>query len=279
MNEVQEEKEYQEEVKLIECPTKAMQGIQHFIPTQAKIRYIQSLLRVGFDVIDFGSLGNTKDTKEVLENLDFSETNTQLLSFATNTKEMEIAAQYPQIKHIGFPLPISEVFQAKSFNTLQELLNITEKNNQKITVYLSIECENLCEKTWNADIVNQWVDKLHNIGISSITLSIGETSSETIHYLLSNLISSYSDIEFGTHLHTSKLSWHQKLHSAYTAGCRKFSGTIMGLGEYRVVKNELIGNMPTEKMISYFTSKRIKTNIRPTSFESAYNECKIAFGL
>lgn len=278
-----------EEVKIIECPRDAMQGIKdRFIKTEDKARYINALLKVGFDTIDFGSFVSPKaipqmrDTAEVLKSLDLSKTKTKLLAIVANVRGANDASQFKEIEYLGYPFSISENFQmrnthrtmAQSFEILQEILKIAVRNNKKVVVYLSMGFGNPYGDPWNVKIVGNWTEKLAELGIKVLSLSdtIGSSNPETINYLFSNLIPRYPEIEFGAHLHTTPSSWFEKIDSAYKAGCRRFDGAIKGYGGCPMAKDELTGNMPTEKMLSYFTTNKIRTNIKPMSFESAYNE-------
>ena len=276
------------QVKIIECPRDAMQGIKDFIPTEKKVQYIQSLLRVGFDTIDFGSFVSPKaipqmvDTAEVLAQLDLSQTQSKLLAIIANTRGAELASVHKEIQYLGFPFSISENFQmrnthktiAESFVTLQEILEIANKTNKEVVAYLSMGFGNPYGDPWNVEIVGEWTEKLANMGVKILSLSdtIGSSTPEVIDYLFSNLISKYPEIEFGAHLHTTPDSWFEKVDAAYKAGCRRFDGAIKGYGGCPMAKDDLTGNMPTEKMLSYFTSNKIDTNCHAMSFESSYNE-------
>ena len=282
-------------VKIIECPRDAMQGIKMFIPTEKKITYIQSLLRVGFDTIDFGSFVSPKaipqmqDTAEVLAGLDLSQTKSKLLAIVANTKGAETASQYKEIQYLGFPFSISENFQmrnthktiAESIVTLQEILEIANTSNKEVVAYLSMGFGNPYGDPWNVEIVGEWTEKLAQMGVKILSLSdtVGSSTPEIINYLFSNLIPKYPNIEFGAHLHTTPDKWFEKIDSAYKAGCRRFDGAIKGFGGCPMAKDDLTGNMPTEKMLSYFTAEKVNTNTNILSFESAYNEAKKIFDL
>lgn len=275
-------------VKIIECPRDAMQGIKMFIPTEKKVQYIQSLLRVGFDTLDFGSFVSPKaipqmqDTAEVLAQLDLSETKTKLLAIIANTKGAELASVHNEIHYLGFPFSISENFQmrnthktiAESLITLQEILDIAAKTNKEVVAYLSMGFGNPYGDPWNVEIVGEWTEKLANMGVTILSLSdtVGSSTPEDIDYLFSHLIPQYPQVEFGAHLHTTPDAWFEKVDAAYRAGCIRFDGAIKGFGGCPMAKDDLTGNMPTEKMLSYFTSNQIETGIKPMSFESAYNE-------
>jgi hydroxymethylglutaryl-CoA lyase len=281
-------------IKIIECPRDAMQGIKSFIPTARKVAYIQSLLRVGFDTIDFGSFVSAKaipqmqDTAEVLAQLDLSQTNSKLLAIIANTQGAIAASAHKEIQYLGFPFSISENFQMRnthktideSLVTLNEILEIADKTNKEVVAYLSMGFGNPYGDPWNVDIVGNWTENLANRGVKILSLSdtIGSSTPEVIQYLFSNLIPKYPKIEFGAHLHTTPEKWFEKVDAAYNAGCRRFDGAIQGFGGCPMAKDTLTGNMPTEKLLSYFTSNKEQTNTSPMSFESAYNEATKLFG-
>ena len=281
-------------VKIIECPRDAMQGIKTFIPTETKVQYIQSLLRVGFDTIDFGSFVSPKaipqmqDTAEVLAQLDLSKTRSKLLAIIANTKGAEMASVHPEIQYLGFPFSISENFQmrnthktiAESLVTLQEILDIANATNKEVVAYLSMGFGNPYGDPWNVEIVGEWTEKLAKMGVKILSLSdtIGSSTPEVIDYLFSNLIPKYPEIEFGAHLHTTPDKWHEKVDAAFKAGCTRFDGAIQGFGGCPMAKDDLTGNMPTEKLLSYFTAQKAETNLSAMSFESAYNEASKLFG-
>ena len=282
-----------ETVKIIECPRDAMQGIKTFIPTANKVTYIQSLLRVGFDTIDFGSFVSSKaipqmqDTAEVLAQLDLSQTQSKLLAIIANTQGAEAACTFPEIQYLGFPFSISENFQmrnthktiSQSLVSLQEILNLADAKNKQVVAYLSMGFGNPYGDPWNTEIVGEWTEKLATMGVKIVSLSdtIGSSTPEIISYLFSNLIPLYPSIEFGAHLHTTPDSWFEKIDAAFHAGCRRFDGAIQGFGGCPMATNHLTGNMPTEKLLSYFTAQKATTNLSPMSFESAYNEASKIF--
>jgi hydroxymethylglutaryl-CoA lyase len=282
-----------QDVKLIECPRDAMQGIKDWIPTHKKVEYIQSLLGCGFDTIDFGSFVSPKaipqmvDTTKVLSGLDLSSTTTKLLAIVANVRGAQAAVAHPEITYLGYPFSISENFQmrnthktiAQSIATLSEILALAAASNKQVVTYLSMGFGNPYGDPWNVDIVGQWAQKLSQMGVTILSLSdtVGTSTPESISYLFSNLIPTYPNIEFGAHLHTTPSAWHEKVDAAYKSGCRRFDGAIQGFGGCPMAKDELTGNMPTEKMLSYFTSQKAKTNIRTMSFESAHNKASDIF--
>ncbi len=282
-----------QKVKLIECPRDAMQGIKDWIPTEKKVQYIQSLLRCGFDTIDFGSFVSPKaipqmqDTAEVLAQLDLSKTVSKLLAIVANVRGAEAAVQFPEIQYLGYPFSISENFQMRnthktidqSIEVLQQILELAQKHNKEVVTYLSMGFGNPYGDPWNVEIVGDWAERLSNLGVQILSLSdtVGTSTPEVIDYLFSNLIPEYPNIEFGAHLHTTPTSWHEKVDAAYKAGCRRYDGAIQGFGGCPMAKDELTGNMPTEKMLSYFTSEKVATHIDTISFESAHNEASKIF--
>ena len=282
------------QVKLIECPRDAMQGIKsHFISTEKKALYINSLLKVGFDTIDFGSFVSPKaipqmrDTADVLSKLDLSFTTSKLLAIVANLRGATNAVQFEEIDYLGYPFSISGNFQMRnthktieeSLVILNEILNLADKSNKEVVAYLSMGFGNPYGDPWNVEIVGEWTEKLASMGVNILSLSdtIGSSTPEVISYLFSNLIPKYPNIEFGAHLHTTPDSWFEKVDSAYKAGCTRFDGAIKGYGGCPMAKDELTGNMPTEKLVSYFTQQKANTGVKPMSFESAYNKALEVF--
>lgn len=280
-------------VKLIECPRDAMQGIKMFIPSEKKIQYIQSLLRVGFDTIDFGSFVSPKaipqmaDTAKVLEGLDLSNTESKLLAIVANVRGANDASKFEEIDYLGYPFSISENFQmrnthktiAQSVDILKEILELANKTNKEVVAYLSMGFGNPYGDPWNAEIVGEWTEKLAQMGVSILSLSdtIGSSTPEIIDYLFHVLIPEFPEVEFGAHLHTNPRTWYEKVNAAYQAGCRRFDGAIQGFGGCPMAKDELTGNMPTEKLLSFFTTNKSHTNLNALSFESAHNEATKIF--
>ena len=281
-------------VKIIECPRDAMQGIKsHFIPTEKKALYINTLLNVGFDTIDFGSFVSPKaipqmrDTAAVLAKLDLTKTKSKLLAIIANVRGAKDAAQFEEIDYLGYPFSISENFQmrnthktiAESITALDEILSIADKSKKEVVAYLSMGFGNPYGDPWNVDIVGEWTEKLSKMGVQILSLSdtIGSSTPAVIKYLFSNLIPAYSEIEFGAHLHTTPDKWHEKVNAAFNAGCHRFDGAIKGYGGCPMAKDELTGNMPTEKLISYFNQQKVDTNIKAMSFESAHNKALEVF--
>lgn len=282
-----------ENVKIIECPRDAMQGIKEWIPTESKIQYIQSLLRCGFDTIDVGSFVSPKaipqmqDSAEVLHSLDLSKTDSKLLSIVANLRGAQDAVQHEMVDYLGYPFSISENFQmrnthktiAQSVDLLKDIIELASSKDKELVVYISMGFGNPYGDPWNVDIVGEWAEKLSGMGVKILSLSdtVGTSDAETIDYLFSNLIKRYPEVEFGAHLHTTPTTWHEKVDAAYKAGCRRFDGAIQGFGGCPMAADDLTGNMPTEKLISYFASVKAFDNINAMSFESSYNEALKVF--
>jgi|TARA_B110001450_G_scaffold192207_1_gene180484 hydroxymethylglutaryl-CoA lyase len=280
-------------IKIIECPRDAMQGIKMFIPTEKKITYLQTLLNCGFDSLDFGSFVSPKaipqmiDTVEVLANLDLSKTNTKLLAIVANVRGAIAASLHKPIQYLGYPFSISENFQMRnthktinqSIESLKEILDIASKTDKEVVAYLSMGFGNPYGDPWNVEIVGEWTEKLSNMGVKILSLSdtIGSSTPEDINYIFSNLIPKYTNIEFGAHLHTTPSSWHEKIDAAYKAGCTRYDGAIQGFGGCPMAKDVLTGNMPTEKVLSYFTTEKAVTNVNPMAFEASYNKASDIF--
>lgn len=282
-------------VKLIECPRDAMQGIKTFIPTKEKVKYIQSLLGCGFDTIDFGSFVSPKaipqmvDTADVLAQLDLSKTKSRLLAIVANVRGANDASQHTAIDYLGYPFSISENFQMRnthktidqSVETLKGILEIANATNKEVVTYISMGFGNPYGDPWNVEIVGEWTEKLAAMGVKILSLSdtIGSSTPEVIDYLFSNLIPKYPKIEFGAHLHTIPTKWHEKIDAAYKAGCRRFDGAVQGFGGCPMAKDELTGNMPTEKMLSYFTAEKSSSGVNWMVFEAAYNKAAELFSV
>ena len=252
----------------MECPRDAMQGLHDFIPTDTKVKYINQLLRVGFDTIDVGSFVNPKaipqmrDTAEVLAKLDLSVGSTKLLAIVANQRGAEQACQFSEIQYLGYPFSISETFQIRNTNaTIAESIERTKdiqelcvQHGKEMVIYISMGFGNPYGDPWNVDIVHEWINQLVPLGIRIFSLSdtIGCSNPQNIAYLFSNLIPAYPDIEFGAHLHTQPHNWREKIQSAWESGCRRYDWAIKGYGGCPMAKDDLTGNMATENMIYYF---------------------------
>ena len=271
--------------KIIECSRDAMQGIRSFIPTTEKVNYLQFLLQVGFHSLDFGSFVSSRsvpqmrDTADVLNQLDLSVTKTKLLAIVANLRGAETALNFEQIQYIGFPFSISENFQMRnthktileSLNVLEKIKELTDKLNKTLVVYLSMGFGNPYGDPWSVNVVLQWVERLAMMEIEIISLSdtIGQAVPLDISNLFSLLIPAFPAIEFGAHFHTHPNSGYEKISAAFDSGCRRFDGAILGIGGCPMAGNSLVGNFPTEKLLTFFSSRDINTGINIKVFESS----------
>ena len=258
-------------MKLIECPRDAMQGLHEFIPTNLKAAYINLLLRVGFDTIDFGSfvspkaIPQLKDTTEVLAQLDINNTQTKLLAIVANLRGVEEAVKHQEIDYLGFPFSISETFQQRNTNssisqsltTVEEMLNLCDQSQKTAVVYLSMGFGNPYGDEWNMEIVEKWADELIKRGVKILSLAdtTGVSTPEKIKTILPPLIEKYSNIEIGIHLHSTPFTRLEKIDAAYQAGCKRFDSALKGFGGCPMAADDLTGNMATEDLISYLQSK------------------------
>ena len=269
-------------IKIIECPRDAMQGIKPFIPTDQKAHYINQLLKVGFDTIDFGSfvspkaIPQMKDTAEVLSRLDLDHTNSKLLAIVANLRGGKSAAEHEEIDYLGYPFSISETFQLRNTNaTIEESIDrvktiqeICIRTNKEMVVYISMGFGNPYGDPWNVEIAQKWVDVLYGLGIKIFQLSdtIGVANPANISYLFSNLIPNYPDVEFGAHFHTTPTTWKEKIASAFESGCRRFDGAILGYGGCPMAKDKLTGNMPTEHLVTFFQEMKEEDGVDISEF-------------
>ncbi len=272
-------------IKIIECPRDAMQGLKEFIPTQTKIDYINQLLKVGFDTIDFGSFVSPKaipqmaDTAEVLANLDLNGTHSKLLAIIANVRGAEEAAAHAEIEYLGFPLSVSETFQqrntnksiAEAMDQLAQIQDICQKQNKTLVTYISMGFGNPYNDPWDAETVISFVKELDQLGVKIISLSdtIGVSNPENITYLFNKLIPAFKHIEFGAHLHTTPTTWHEKVDAAFMAGCRRFDGAMRGYGGCPMAKDELVGNMATENLVGYFENNGLNLELDKGAFSAA----------
>jgi hydroxymethylglutaryl-CoA lyase len=268
-----------------ECPRDAMQGIHDFIPTEIKANYINKLLQVGFDVIDFGSfvspkaIPQMKDTAEVLSKLNLSNTKSKLLAIIANERGAVDASAYDEITFLGYPFSVSEEFQKRNTNhTIEESLpvvdaiqNLCIRKRKQLVIYISMGFGNPYGEKWNADIVIQRINYLAGMGIKIIPLAdtVGVSNPENISYLFSNLIPEFPDVEFGAHLHTRPDNWQEKIEAAYTSGCRRFDSTLKGIGGCPMAKDELVGNLATENLIGFCKEKNIDLSLGDSALKEA----------
>ena len=275
-----------DKIRITESPRDAMQGLARFIPTKDKARYINALLKVGFDTIDFGSFVSPKaipqlaDTARVLDLLDLSVTNTKLLAIVANKRGGEDAAQFDKISYIGFPFSISPTFLKRNINssieqsvqTVEDLLEICDKSDKELVVYISMAFGNPYNDAWNPDIVADWVFRLYNMGVRTIPLSdtVGISSKKNIALLFSTLIPEFQDILFGFHLHTTIRHWYRKVNAAFINGCRSYDTVINGLGGCPMAENRLVGNLRTSNLLEYLEINYIPFEISEKAFDEAY---------
>lgn len=280
-------------VKIIECPRDAMQGLHDFIPTETKINYINKLLKVGFDTLDFGSFVSPKaipqlrDTAEVLLGLDLTATSTKLLAIVANVRGAQDAMQHQQIRYIGFPFSISETFQqrntnssiAQSLDSVKQMQELCVANGKELVVYISMGFGNPYGDEWNVNIAQHWVNEMDKIGVRILSLSdtVGVATPESISYLFGNLVPAFKHIEFGAHLHTTPTTWLEKADAAYTSGCFRFDGALKGFGGCPMASDELTGNMPTENLVSYFEGKNIALGLNKEAFNISMLEANAVF--
>lgn len=274
------------QVFLTECPRDAMQGIKEWIPTETKAAYLNTLLKCGFDTLDFGSFVSPKaipqlsDTREVLSKLELAENPTRLLAIVANDRGAQEAVHYDEITFLGYPFSISETFQQRNTNaSIQESLKRVEsiqnaciKADKGLVLYISMGFGNPYGDAWNPELVAEWSDKLHSLfRIRRLALSdtIGAATPEAVHSLFSTVIPQLPEVTFGAHLHTVREAACALTKAAYEAGCRHFDGAIKGYGGCPMAKDDLTGNMPTEIMLDCFSEQGIATGIDEPHFAQA----------
>ena len=273
------------EVKIIECPRDAMQGLHDFIPTNIKAAYIDSLLKVGFDTIDFGSFVSPKtipqmrDTADVLSQIDLSTSKTKLLAIIANVRGAEDAVKFDEISYLGFPFSISETFQKRNTNktiseslgNIESILHLCNKNKKEPVIYISMAFGNPYNDPWNADIALSSVEQIVSLGIKTIAMAdtIGVASEDDVFDIFKKLIPAFPSVEFGAHLHCRRDSWYKKTDAAYRAGCRRFDAAIKGFGGCPMANDELTGNLATENLIQYLEEKNVETGINKNGFNEA----------
>ena len=274
-------------VRIIECPRDAMQGLPDFVPTDTKADYINSLLKVGFDTIDFGSfvspkaIPQLKDTVAVVEKLDLSSTKTKLLSIVANVRGAKEACSFEQIDYLGYPHSISPTFLRRNVNSdevdslqrVEEMINLCDKAHKELVVYISMCFGNPYGDPWDVDIVEKTTEDLHKLGVRIIPLSdtTGVSTLDGIEDCFARLIPKYSDIEFGFHLHTTYRDWYGQISTAFMNGCRRFDTVMLGLGGCPMADDDdLTGNMKTVNLKEYCLEKGIDTGLDEDAFEAAF---------
>ena len=272
-------------IKLVECPRDAMQGIHDFIPTDLKAKYINALLKVGFDTIDFGSfvsakaIPQLKDTAELVKKLDLSNTKSKLLAIIANTRGAQDACEFEEIDYLGFPFSISETFQQRNTNSsileslvkVEEIQNLCAKNHKKAVLYLSMGFGNPYGDEYNLEILSKWTEKLIDLDVQILALSdtIGVSTPEKIKEIYPYLTQKYAQIEWGMHLHSTPQQSEEKIKAAFESGCTRFDSAIKGFGGCPMATDNLTGNIATEKVIDYLQQNDIELTIDQTAFTDA----------
>lgn len=264
-------------VSVIECPRDAMQGWKHFIRTEKKIEYINSLLQVGFDTIDFGSFVSPKaipqmaDTKQVIAKLEILNSKSKLLAIVANMRGAEEASVFDEITYLGFPFSVSETFQQRNTNSsiseslgrVEEIQNLCIKTGKKLVIYISMGFGNPYGDVYSEEIVFNWVNKMAEIDIEIISLAdtVGVAKPDQVYSMTKYLIDSLPAAEIGVHLHSTPANWKEKLEAAVKAGCKRFDGALKGIGGCPMADDDLVGNMNTELMIDYFEKNNFATGL------------------
>ncbi|WP_245869942.1 hydroxymethylglutaryl-CoA lyase [Pedobacter ginsengisoli] len=285
----------QRSIKLIECPRDAMQGLHDFIATDVKAAYINLLLQVGFDTIDFGSFVSPKaipqlrDTREVLSKLDLTTTRSKLLAIVANLRGVEEAVVHNEITYLGFPFSISETFQqrntnssiAQSMDTVKQMLELCDKNGKTAVVYLSMGFGNPYGDEWNIEIVEKWAAELVANGVKILSLSdtTGVSSPEKIRKILPSLVRKFENTEIGLHLHSTPNTRFEKIEAAYESGCRRFDSALKGFGGCPMATDDLTGNLATEELITYLESRNEALNLNMDKWWEAVEYSQKVFPL
>ena len=269
-------------VYLTECPRDALQGITDFIPTEDKVRYINAILRAGFDTVDFGSfvsptaIPQMKDTAEVLAQLDLPSEGSKLLAIIGNQRGAEAAVQHDEITYLGFPFSVSPTFLQrninstleKSFALVQTLLDMSQRHGKQLVTYISMAFGNPYDDPWSTEHVLHWVDQLHHAGVRRITLAdtTGIGTAQSIGSVLEVVIPAYAEVTFGLHLHTTSQDWYEKIDAAYQQGCQHYDGVMSGLGGCPMAGPDLVGNIATRDLMRYFDEQQVVTGLRVPAF-------------
>jgi len=273
------------ELSLVECPRDAMQGWPHFIPTATKAAYLNKLLKVGYDVLDFGSFVSAKaipqlaDTKDIIPMLDMSSTNTKLLAIIANTRGAEEAAQYDEISYLGFPFSISETFQMRNTNKtiaqslvqVEEMQRLCIQRNKEMVIYISMGFGNPYGDKYNAEVAIEWVRKLTQLGIKTIAMSdtVGVAKPEDITYIFNHLIPEFQGVNIGAHFHSRADKWEEKIQAAYNAGCTRYDSAMKGIGGCPMAEDDLVGNIATENLVYWCENKGIQLGLNKPEFDNA----------
>jgi len=263
-----------------------MQGWEHYIPTNEKINYLNALLKVGFDVLDFGSFVSAKaipqlaDTKDVIPGLDMSSTKTKLLAIIANTRGAEEAVQYDEITYLGFPFSISETFQLRNTNKtiaqslvqVEEMQRLCVQRNKELVIYISMGFGNPYGDDYNAEVAINWVRKLSQLGIKTIAMAdtVGVAEPGNITYIFNHLIPEFKDVHIGAHFHSLPGEWEEKMNVAYQAGCLRYDSAMKGIGGCPMAEDELVGNIATENVISWCEQNSLPLKIDKAAFAAAW---------
>jgi hydroxymethylglutaryl-CoA lyase len=282
-----------DQVKIIECPRDAMQGVHEFIPTKVKAYYLNHLLRIGYDTIDFGSfvspksIPQLKDTADVLAQLDLSGAKSKLLAIVANQRGAEDATKFEEIQYLGYPFSISETFQQRNTNSsieeslvrLEAIQELCVKNNKELVTYISMGFGNPYGDPFHEDVAANWINRLQGFDLKIFALSdtIGVSEPTIISRLFSTLIEEYPDLEIGAHLHTTPETWKEKVKAAYENGCKRFDGAMLGFGGCPMAADDLTGNMATENLVSYFNENNVDLGLNNELFEKARAEANNVF--
>jgi hydroxymethylglutaryl-CoA lyase len=283
----------QDRIFFTECPRDAMQGWPRMIPAQEKAAYLNQLLRVGFDVLDFGSFVSPKaipqlaDTKEVLSMLDLAGTDTKLLAIIANTRGAEEAVQFNEIAFLGFPFSISETFQLRNTNKtieqslaqVEEIQSLCVKSGKELVIYISMGFGNPYGDPYNADVAIKWVGRLSQLGNKIVAMSdtVGVAQPQNISYIFNTLIPEFSDMQIGAHFHSTVDKWQEKIEAAYAAGCRRFDSAMKGIGGCPMAEDELVGNIATEQLVGWCEQKALPLSLNKAEFDTAFLQAGTVF--
>ncbi|MDH5379202.1 MAG: hydroxymethylglutaryl-CoA lyase [Cyclobacteriaceae bacterium] len=278
--------------KIIECPRDAMQGISAWIPTEEKIEYLNLLLEVGFDTLDFGSfvspraIPQMRDTAEVLAGLNKTG-KTRFLAIVVNERGAEQAITFESIDQLGYPLSISEIFQQRnskksipeSLNEVEQIQKICNQNNKELVVYISMGFGNPYGDTFSTDHLLEFVKIVKALGVSIISISdtVGIAESEQITSVLKSVVEHNNDIEIGAHLHSSPQNAEARVKAVIDSGVRRMDGALGGFGGCPFAEDKLTGNIPTEAILSGLRKHGIEVDVDNTALSRAIKKSNYLF--
>lgn len=273
------------QLTLVECPRDAMQGWAHFIPTEQKVKYLNKLLEVGFDVLDFGSFVSPKaipqmaDTKEVIPQLKLQGSKSKLLAIIANTRGAEEAVQYDEITYLGFPFSISETFQlrntnktiAQSLAQVEEIQKLCLSRGKQLVVYISMGFGNPYGDEYSAEVAIAWVGRLAQMGIRVISMAdtVGVAQPDTISHIFKHLVPAFPEVKIGAHFHSAPNRWREKLDAAFENGCRMFDSSLKGIGGCPMADDDLVGNIATENVLHWCADQKLELNLNQDAFAEA----------